>query len=129
MLGVRQAVSTNRFDRRLDLGARGVQGQGRSLPGSRARLHRLLPSSRHPPRALRERLPRDRSRRADGSHAWAEAFVSGQGFTSFDVANRLAPAKHHVKVAIGMDYSRRSARCASSGAEVGQPLEVEVRVV
>jgi transglutaminase-like putative cysteine protease len=38
------------------------------------------------------------------SHAWAEAWLDGAGWLSFDVANRLSNAKAHVKLAVGMDY-------------------------
>lgn len=38
------------------------------------------------------------------SHAWAEAWVDGAGWTSYDVANRINAGKAHVRVAVGLDY-------------------------
>ena len=37
------------------------------------------------------------------SHAWAEAWIDGAGWLSYDVANRMSNAKAHVRMAIGLD--------------------------
>lgn len=38
------------------------------------------------------------------SHAWAESWVDGAGWLSYDVANNLSNANAHVRVAVGLDY-------------------------
>ena len=40
----------------------------------------------------------------DAMHAWVEAFVEGLGWVGFDVANRISPDQHYVRVATGRDY-------------------------
>ena len=41
---------------------------------------------------------------AEASHAWAEAYVENLGWLGFDVANRICPTDHYVRVASGLDY-------------------------
>ncbi len=36
-------------------------------------------------------------------HAWAEAWIEGAGWFTYDVANRMSNAKAHVRVAVGLD--------------------------
>jgi transglutaminase-like putative cysteine protease len=62
------------------------------------------------------------------SHAWAEAFIEGEGWRSYDIANRIRPAGRHVRVAVGLDYMDA---CPVRGFRRGghdESLEVEVRV-
>ena len=40
----------------------------------------------------------------EANHAWAEAFVDGLGWVSFDVANCVAASEAYVRVAQGRDY-------------------------
>ena len=37
------------------------------------------------------------------SHAWCEVFVADLGWVGFDVANRISPNEHYVRVAVGRD--------------------------
>jgi transglutaminase-like putative cysteine protease len=39
----------------------------------------------------------------DANHAWAEAWVEGLGWVGFDVANRICPTDHYVRLAAGLD--------------------------
>ena len=41
--------------------------------------------------------------RAEANHAWAEAWVDGLGWLAFDVANRICPTDHYVRMAVGLD--------------------------
>jgi len=41
--------------------------------------------------------------RAEAHHAWAEAWVDGLGWLAFDVANRICPTDHYVRMAVGLD--------------------------
>ena len=62
------------------------------------------------------------------SHAWAEAWVDGAGWLSFDVANRISNAKAHVRVAVGLDYlDAAPVRGVRKGGQ-GEELDVEVLV-
>ncbi|HEY1719619.1 MAG TPA: transglutaminase family protein [Magnetospirillaceae bacterium] len=62
------------------------------------------------------------------SHAWAEAWVDGSGWLSYDVANRMSNAKAHVRVAVGLDYlDAAPVRGIRKGGH-GEELDVEVLV-
>jgi transglutaminase-like putative cysteine protease len=68
---------------------------------------------------------------ADGrmaSHAWAEAWLEGEGWRSYDIANRLRPAGRHVRVAVGLDYLDACPVRGFRRGGIGESLEVEVRV-
>src|SRR3954467_3780445 len=68
---------------------------------------------------------------ADGrmaSHAWAEAWLEGEGWRSYDIANRLRPAGRHVRVAVGLDYLDACPIRGFRRGGLGESLEVEVRV-
>jgi transglutaminase-like putative cysteine protease len=68
---------------------------------------------------------------ADGrmaSHAWAEAFVEGEGWRSYDIANRIRPAGRHVRVAVGLDYLDAAPVRGFRRGGLGESLDVEVRV-
>lgn len=43
--------------------------------------------------------------RADGAHAWAEAYLDDYGWIGFDCANGLCPIDTHVRVAAGLDFA------------------------
>ncbi|MBB4305260.1 transglutaminase-like putative cysteine protease [Rhodobium orientis] len=40
----------------------------------------------------------------DAAHAWAEALVPDLGWVGFDVANRVCPTEHYVRLGVGLDY-------------------------
>ena len=64
------------------------------------------------------------------SHAWAEAYSSTHGWRGFDPANNILADDHHVKVAIGRDYTDvPPTRGTFRGqAEQGLAVEVEIRL-
>jgi transglutaminase-like putative cysteine protease len=39
------------------------------------------------------------------SHAWAEAWVPGRGWVGYDATHPVRAADHHVRLAVGRDYS------------------------
>jgi len=41
------------------------------------------------------------------SHAWAEIYADGR-WLGFDISNRMRPDRHHLKLAVGLDYSDAS---------------------
>jgi len=65
---------------------------------------------------------------AMASHAWAEAWVEGAGWLSFDVANRSSNTKAHVRVAVGLDYLDAAPVRGMRKGGHGEELEVEVQV-
>jgi transglutaminase-like putative cysteine protease len=65
---------------------------------------------------------------ATASHAWAEAWLEGEGWRSYDIANRLRPAGRHVRVAVGLDYLDACPVRGFRRGGLGESLDVEVRV-
>jgi transglutaminase-like putative cysteine protease len=61
-------------------------------------------------------------------HAWAEAWVEGLGWVGFDVANRICPTDHHVRLAAALDARHAAPIRGSRRGGGGETLEVEVRV-
>jgi transglutaminase-like putative cysteine protease len=128
MLGVREAVE-------YKSGSTDVTTSARETFKSKAGVcqdhtHVFIACCRHlgiPARYVSGYLATDRDGQM-ASHAWAEAAVPGQGFASFDVANRLSPAKHHVKVAVGMDYLDACPVRGFRRGGSGESMEVDVRV-
>jgi len=48
----------------------------------------------------------DRARGAvAASHAWGEAWVPGKGWVGFDATHPVRVTEHHVRLAVGRDYS------------------------
>ncbi len=39
------------------------------------------------------------------SHAWAEAWIPGRGWTGFDATHPVRTTEHHVRLAVGRDYT------------------------
>ena len=42
---------------------------------------------------------------ASASHAWAEGWVPGRGWVGFDATHPVRVSEHHVRLAVGRDYS------------------------
>lgn len=62
-------------------------------------------------------------------HAWAEAWVGGIGWVSFDVANTRHRHSTHVRVAVGLDYRDVCPVAGIRNGGAGETLAVEVQVV
>lgn len=59
-------------------------------------------------------------------HAWAEAWIDGAGWFSYDVANRMSNTKAHVRMAVGLDHlDTAPVRGLRRGAG---PDDMEIRV-
>lgn len=60
------------------------------------------------------------------SHAWAESFVDGLGWVSFDPSNRQSATEEYVRLAIGFDYPSSA---PVRGSRIGGGVEeLSVRV-
>jgi transglutaminase-like putative cysteine protease len=65
---------------------------------------------------------------ADAHHAWAEAWVEGLGWVGFDVANRVCPTEHYVRLAVGLDASYAAPVTGSRKGGAEEKLDVAVQV-
>jgi transglutaminase-like putative cysteine protease len=45
------------------------------------------------------------SNTVSASHAWAEAWVPGRGFVGYDATHPVRASEHHVRLAVGRDYT------------------------
>lgn len=61
-------------------------------------------------------------------HAWAEAWVEGAGWLSYDVANRMSNTKAHVRVAVGLDYMDTAPVRGLRRGAGAEEMEIEVNV-
>lgn len=62
-------------------------------------------------------------------HAWAEAWIAGIGWVSFDVANTRHRCDTHVRVAVGLDYRDVSPIVGMRRGGGGEEMAVTVQVV
>lgn len=61
------------------------------------------------------------------SHAWAEAWVPGRGWVGFDATHPVRTTEHHVRLAVGRDYSDAApTRGVYVGAATGS-MTIKVR--
>ena len=64
---------------------------------------------------------------ATASHAWAEAWVPGRGWVGYDATHPVRTTEHHVRLAVGRDYSDAApTRGIYVGSATGK-MEVRVR--
>lgn len=64
----------------------------------------------------------------DAGHAWAEAFVPGLGWVSFDPANGICATDQHVRVAAGLDYLGAAPVRGSRTGGLQENMTVSLRV-
>jgi transglutaminase-like putative cysteine protease len=62
------------------------------------------------------------------SHAWVEAYSPTHGWRGFDPANNILADEHHVKIAVGRDYSDVPPTRGTFRGRAEQVLSVEVTV-
>ncbi len=65
------------------------------------------------------------------SHAWAEAWVPEKGWIGFDATRPVRTSEHHVRLAVGRDYSDAApTRGVYVGSAVGaMKVRVRTRVI
>ena len=65
----------------------------------------------------------------EASHAWAEVFLAGLGWTGFDIANGISPDDRYVRLSVGLDYGDcapiRGTRIGSGRSRISERLRVE----
>ncbi|OAN44770.1 hypothetical protein A6A04_08100 [Paramagnetospirillum marisnigri] len=62
------------------------------------------------------------------SHAWAEAFVEGLGWVSFDPANCQSATDAYVRLAVGFDYAGAAPVVGLRSGGKGEDLSVDLSV-
>ncbi len=83
----------------------------------------------HPARYVSGHLfRRDGAEEQPAAHAWAEAWLEGQGWIAFDPANGICADDAYVRVAVGLDYADAAPTAGSRKGAGEEALEVEVRV-
>jgi len=58
----------------------------------------------HPARYVSGYLMMNEGVEQDATHAWAEAWFEGIGWSGFDVSNGYSPDERYVRIATGLDY-------------------------
>ena len=64
----------------------------------------------------------------EASHAWAEAWVPGLGWTGFDVTNQICPTDAYVRLAAGLDAEDAAPVRGVLSGEPEEELEAEVEI-
>lgn len=74
----------------------------------------------------------DRARNGDGpatdTHAWAEAFVPGLGWTGFDITNQVCPTEIYVRLCCGLDAADAAPVRGTVRGEAKEEMEIEIAV-
>ncbi len=66
--------------------------------------------------------------RADETHAWAEAFVPGLGWTGFDITNQLCPTDLYVRLCCGLDAADAAPVRGTVRGDAEEEMEIEIAV-
>jgi transglutaminase-like putative cysteine protease len=64
----------------------------------------------------------------EAGHAWAEAYIQGLGWVSFDATNAISATEHYVRLAIGLDYLDAAPVRGSYYGVSREALEVSLRI-
>jgi transglutaminase-like putative cysteine protease len=64
---------------------------------------------------------------ATASHAWAEAWVPGRGWVGYDATHPIRTSDHHVRLAVGRDYSDAAPTRGIYVGSASGTMEVTVR--
>jgi transglutaminase-like putative cysteine protease len=61
------------------------------------------------------------------SHAWGEAWIPGRGWVGYDATHPVRAAEHHVRLAVGRDYSDAAPTRGIYVGSAGGTMDVHVR--
>jgi len=61
------------------------------------------------------------------SHAWAEAWVAGRGWIGFDATHPIRTTPHHVRLAVGRDYTDAAPTRGVYVGSAGSSMSISVR--
>lgn len=73
-------------------------------------------------------LTGDQGSASPSHHAWAEAWAEGLGWVGFDVANRICPTDHYVRLAAGLDAHLTAPIRGSRRGGLEESMDVHVMV-
>ena len=61
-------------------------------------------------------------------HAWAEAYITGLGWTGFDISNQVSPDERYVRVSTGSDYREAAPLLGIYRGPATEVMSIVVRV-
>lgn len=64
----------------------------------------------------------------DATHAWAEVWIDGLGWTGFDASNGISPDARYVRLATGLDYAQAAPISGLTVGGGGESINVDVQV-
>lgn len=82
----------------------------------------------YPARYVSGYLMLDQSVTQDATHAWAEVYISGLGWTGFDVSNQISPDERYVRIAYGLDYSEAAPISGITFGDSNEAISVDVQI-
>ncbi len=65
---------------------------------------------------------------AEDTHAWAEAFVPGLGWTGFDITNQLCPTDFYVRLCCGLDAADAAPVRGTVRGDAEEEMQIEIAV-
>ena len=72
-------------------------------------------------------LPKVGDKATTASHAWAEAWVAGRGWVGFDATHPVRTTPHHVRLAVGRDYTDAAPTRGVYVGSAGSSMAISVR--
>ena len=72
-------------------------------------------------------LPKWSDKGTTASHAWAEAWVAGRGWIGFDATHPVRTTPHHVRLAVGRDYTDAAPTRGVYVGSAGSTMSVSVK--
>lgn len=82
----------------------------------------------HPARYVSGYLMMNDRVEQDATHAWAEVWLDGLGWTGFDISNGISPDSRYVRLATGLDYKQAAPISGLTIGGSGESMHVDVRV-
>ena len=72
-------------------------------------------------------LPKWGQEATTASHAWAEAWVAGRGWIGFDATHPVRTGPHHVRLAVGRDYTDAAPTRGVYVGSAGSAMTISVK--
>jgi len=72
-------------------------------------------------------LPKWGNKATAASHAWAEAWVAGRGWIGFDATHPVRTTPHHVRLAVGRDYTDAAPTRGVYVGSAGSAMSISVK--
>ncbi len=72
-------------------------------------------------------LPKWSDKGTTASHAWAEAWVAGRGWIGFDATHPVRTTPHHVRLAVGRDYTDAAPTRGVYVGSAGSTMSISVK--